>query len=256
MNKIILLPLLLIQLTLLAESFNVETLPYLRTREYPKQPYDKIVVFSASRTGSSLVYNIFRFLFEKEEFLSSPHNEFLLSRSVLKTHKIPEIEILKQTKENILYIIPIRDPLQASISIYRIQTGSIKNMQTLCKTLINRQVQYLNYIESLKKAGYSIAIIRYEDVEKDSCHHLFNFITNHFFLSISEQDMQMIKDGYSKENIYANIQLFSDFREVLPLSGFHGKHVSLEKFNPPKELLYWLNYYLEDFKPLFKSYGY
>ena len=76
--------------------FDVETLPRLRTRRYSIEPYQKIVVFSASRTGSSLTYNVLKFLFEKEKNFRHPHNAFDLGCQVLKTHRYVDMESLRE----------------------------------------------------------------------------------------------------------------------------------------------------------------
>src|ERR1700722_9694212 len=100
------------------EIYDVETLPSLRTKQYSMAPYKKIIVFSAPRTGSSLTYNIFRFLFEDDSKIFSHHNAFSQDRLVLKTHIFSELDLVEE--ENVLYIFTIRNPLNASISNYRI----------------------------------------------------------------------------------------------------------------------------------------
>jgi hypothetical protein len=204
------------------------------------------MVFSVPRTGSSLTYNVLRFLFEDEQCLSFAHNDFRLDRLVLKTHKMPEIEILKETGQKILFLITVRDPVQSCISTFRIQPRPVKNMQTFCRKQIERQVNYLEFIENLKAAGYPVLIFRYEDFEKEQSRSLLQFIEEHFSFSVSELDVQTIVQGYSRENIFANIQTLPDFLQMLPISGFHGKHVSITPFTPPEDLLYWLNHYYQE----------
>lgn len=250
------LALFLCSAVLFADPLNVEMLAHLRTRQYPKHPYDKIIIFSPPRTGSSLTYNFFRFLFEDEQCLSFFHNEFRLDRSVLKTHKIPEIETMIKNGENTLYVVTIRDPLQSSISTYRIRSEPIRDMQKFCENIVRRHVKYFTFIEQMKKAGLPVTIVRYEDIEKGQCDTLLDFIEAHFHLSISEQDIYTLKAGYSRENIYYNIRSLLSFKEALPISGFHGNHVTREGFIPPEQLLFWLKHYFNSVKPLFKKYGY
>lgn len=235
------------------EILNIETLPTLRTNQYSTQPYKKIVVFSAPRTGSSLVYNVFRFLFEDETNLSSYHNEFNQDCFVLKTHKFPELDLLSE--ENVLYIITIRNPIDACVSNYRICPRNIKDVKSFAKKVMHKHRDYLMFCERMKDTGRNVIFIKYEDFE-DNLAYLFDFIENHFLISIAEPDKNLIKNGYGKENVFSSIQVLPDFKKSLPVSGFHGKHVTLEKYIPPGNLLYWLNYYLSDVKPVFKKYGY
>ena len=92
------------------DTFDVETLPCFRTKQYCMGPYKKIIVFSAPRTGSSLAYNIFRFLFEDESKIFSHHNDFNQNRLVLKTHKFTELARVEE--KDVLYIFTIRNPLR------------------------------------------------------------------------------------------------------------------------------------------------
>src|SRR6185437_3936462 len=99
------------------EMLNVETLPTLRTQQYSLSSYKKIVVFSAPRTGSSLVYNVFRYLFENQENLFHAHHAFNQSCLVLKTHKPSELGLIEESP--VLFVIPIRNPVDAIISNFR-----------------------------------------------------------------------------------------------------------------------------------------
>jgi hypothetical protein len=234
-------------------ALDVETLPTLRTKQYPMGPYGKIMVFSAPRTGSSLIYNVFRFLFENEENLLHRHDEFHPAYSVLKTHRKRDAE--KFQNENVLFIIPIRNPLHAGISTYRIRPTPIDDMEKFCKRTINRQVNHIALAEKMKQAGRNVLFIKYEDFE-GNIDSIFDFIERELSLSISDMDKAIIKSGYSKENIYSCINTLPDFSKYLPISGFHGKHVILEKYTPPESLTYWLNHYLQMANPVFMNYGY
>lgn len=235
------------------EMLDVETLPMLRTQQYSMGPHRKVVVFSAPRTGSTLVYNILRFLFEDAENFSRSHNAFSRSNLVLKTHRFNQTKMLRGN--NILYIVPIRDPLEASISTYRILPQLPSDLQNWCKWVVRNQADHLVYAEKRKEAGHDVVFIKYEDFE-GNLDYLIRFIENYFSLSISDFDKNTMLVGYSKENVYRNIRGLADFREYLPISGFHGKHVVSEKISPPDDVLYWLNQYLQENSSIFKKYGY
>jgi hypothetical protein len=235
------------------EILDVETLPCSRTKQYSLAPYRKIVVFSAPRTGSSLVYNVLRFLFEHETRLSSSHNEFNQDCFVLKTHRFNELEMI--CEKNVLYVVTIRNPVHAIASNYRISPRPIANVQEFARKLLHKHREYLVFSEAMKEAGGNVVFIKYEDID-DNLDCLFDFIETLFLVPIATADRELMKKGYERGNVYSLTQGFYDFKDYLPLSGFHGKHVTLEKYTPPEELQYWLNHYLPDAKPVFQKYGY
>lgn len=232
---------------------DVETLPTLRTQQYSMNSYKKIVIFSGSRTGSSLIHNVFRFLFQNEKCLFVPHNEFNQDKYVLKTHRY--IDIDSMDKNDVLYVVPIRHPLDACISACRIRSQPIANARDLCKDLMSRQIEHLKFAEKLKATGNHVIFLKYEDFTQDLS-YLLDDIETLFSISIAATDKALIKAGYSKENIYFSIRSLPSFRECLPLSGFHGKHVSFGSFNPSDKVMYWLHYHLQQAKPIFAKYGY
>jgi len=235
------------------ETLDIETLPTLRSAQYSVEPYKKIVVLSAPRTGSTLAYNVFRFLFEDETNLSCPHDAFNQNCTVLKTHRIHDLNLLKE--KNVLFVVTIRNPINAIVSNYRIWLSPIFKIKDFARVLLYQQRDFLIFYEKLKKNGRNVVIIKYEDFE-DNLDFFFDLIENHFSITIDDQAKAIIKEGYDKENIYSSTASFLDFKEYLPISGFHGKHVSLEKQTPPDKLLYWINHYLRGVKPIYKKYGY
>lgn len=235
------------------EIYEVETLPCLRTKQYPLNSYNKIIVFSPPRTGSSVVYNAVRFLFEDNNHLLSFHDSFDKARSVLKTHKIDLINAIKD--RNALYIVTIRDPLQSCISNYRIYPYLILDNQDFAKKLVARYVNYFSFLEKMKKNGYKTALLKYEDFG-NNLEYLFNFIEEQLQITIENTDKETMRLGYSKENVYNCTLHLSDFKECLPISGFHGQHITFEPYNPPDEFIHWVQVYLHFAKPLLKRYGY
>ena len=235
------------------EVLNLESLPTLRTKLYPLNPYKKIVVFSAPRTGSSLTYNVVRLLFQNESSILSRHDDWNQDCFVLRTHRFHELQLLEES--NTLFIVTIRNPIDSVVSNYRINPSPIQNIHNFTKWLIHRYVEYIQFCENMKKEGRNVIFLRYEDFA-ENLDYLFDFIENHFSISIAEEDKALIRNGYGKENVYSSIEAFADFNGFLPISGFHGKHTTLEKYVPPEELLYWLNYYLPDVKPVYENYGY
>lgn len=235
------------------EVFDVETLPAYRTKQYSSYPYDHIVVFSAPRTGSSLVYNILRFLFEDDAKLNAIHTDFNLDRRILKTHLFTDLDLVET--RSVLYVYTCRDPIAASISNFRIAMRKINSFQAFAYDLAQRNIRYLDFSEKLEASGKQVFRLFYEDFT-ENMDDLFDKLEAYFHIFIDSRDKELMKKGYSKSSILANVENFDSFKDYLPISGFHGQHVNVNHFAPPQELLYWLDVYLEDAKPLFRKYGY
>ena len=97
------------------ELLDVETLATLRTQQYPMEPYKKIVIYSAQRTGSTLAYNVFKYLFENQNSLFCSHHKSNQDCFVSKTHQPPSLKDSNAT----LIVITIRNPADAIISAFR-----------------------------------------------------------------------------------------------------------------------------------------
>lgn len=236
------------------EMLDVETLPHFRSQQYSMEPYQKIVVFSAPRTGSSLIYNVFRFLFEDEAKLDAHHHDFDLNRRVLKTHRVIDLDQVEQ-EENVLYIFAIRNPFLACVSNYRISPRVIQYKQSYVEDLLNRHRDALLLSEKMEAEGKKVVRLFYEHFA-DHVESIFDFIETHFSLAISDGDKQWMKRGYSKENIYLCTQHFANFDGFLPISGFHGLHINLKGYTPPRSILYWIENHRKAIEEPFKKYGY
>lgn len=240
-------------ITCCAESvFDVESLPCRRTKQYQSGSLKNIVVFSAPRTGSSLIYNVFRFLFEDDSHLFADHHDFQHERVVRKTHKFSDLNL---ENDAVLYIFPIRHPISACISNLRICPRPVINYRAFAQRLVKRHSDQLIMYENMHKNVLKPIMLKYEDFT-DDFDYLFDLIEDYFSIEIDFHDKEVIKKGYSKENICLSTNMLMDFNGYLPVSGFHGKHIALEKFAPPDEFLYWLNFYLESNQSLFSDYGY
>lgn len=235
------------------EVYDVEMLPFYRTKQYPLTPSKKVVVFSAPRSGSSLVYNVLRFLFEDDSQLLAHHYVISQDRVVLKTHRFADLDMIEE--QDVFYVFTLRHPREASISNFRICPREITDNKGFALELAERQRRYLFFSEAMEAEGRNICRLKYEDF--NGCFDaLFDFIERHFDISIASEDKELMRKGYSKENIYACVQGFEDFSGYFPISGFHGRHVDLGDYTPPADFLYWLDVYLEEMKPVFRKYGY
>ena len=233
--------------------FDVETLPYLRTKQYPLHGFSKAVVFSATRTGSSLAYNVMRFLFEDSDKLSRSHTNFSHNRLVRKTHKYADIEALNDKK--IFYLFTIRNPIDACASAHRVENKKVQNFENYAKELVEKQHHHLTFTFELENRGCAVERLQYEKFAHD-IEHLFDFIEKYFSIEIDPIDKELMRVGYSKRNVAACLTHLSSFKEFLPISGFHGMHLSPQDYLPPEELIKWVSFHLEGVKGDFQKAGY
>lgn len=235
------------------EVYDVETLPILRTKAYLPGNYKRIVVFSAPRTGSSLIYNVFKFLFEEDSKLSAPHDHFEWDRIVRKTHSFDQINSLD--KRDSLCVFTFRHPFYAGISNYRVQSNNEIDYRRLAQGFVSWHYNYLCFSEKMENHGLNILRLKYEEFA-NNLDALFSRIESYFHFSIDPADKELMRKGYSKANIEACTQDLKDFSVYFPISGFHGQHVGAQGYVPPKEYLLWLKVYSQSVLPLFQKYGY
>jgi hypothetical protein len=169
--------------------------------------FKKIIICSCPRTGSTLVYNLIKEVFD--------------TYTVEKTHKIDNFD-----NEN-LYIIPIRHPYNSIISI------------GLCNKLqFDKQHDLLNCVNNYLDYGGN-DIINIQDTENILHLHYENFYNNleYVYKSIEEKlninipeyiKTDVIKK-HSLENVKNLIKNMNDFKLVDNETQYHGLHIS--KYN-------------------------
>ncbi|MBX9839653.1 MAG: glycosyltransferase family 77 protein [Silvanigrellaceae bacterium] len=221
-------------------SLDVERLPECRTQQYSSSPIEQIIVFSAPRTGSSLIFNVLKYFFENKNSISLDHRQYHPSRKVFKTHHTKYFDLCD--KNTTLFIVPVRNPFDAALSHSRIGGGALLPDEERAQALINKQCDRFFYAKNKKKEGFNVIFLRYEHFE-NNIKYLLHQIENIFSISIDEIDKKNILFGYSKENIAQAIKSLTGFQEFLPLSGFHGNHLASGDFSPSEEFLFWLKHY-------------
>lgn len=226
-------------------ALDVETLPGLRTRQYDSGAIEKIIIFSAPRNGSSLVFNVFKYFFEHTDSLLLPHRPDDPSRMVFKTHDCRYFGLCP--KETSLFIVPIRHPLEAAISHARVGAAASLPDRKRAKELINKQVSRLIEAKNRQLEGFQIVFLPYE-LFANNMNFLLEEIERLFSLSLDERDKKIILQGYSKENIALAVQSLENFKQYLPISGFHGCHISPDALPLSDDLLFWLDVYFSGYE--------
>ncbi len=89
------------------EFIDLTTFLQKRTQQHPIIGYKKIYLATPPRTGSTLVYNVLRYLFENEDPYDWEQN---YDNLVVKSHSDYKI------KKDGIYVVTIRNPIEACLS--------------------------------------------------------------------------------------------------------------------------------------------
>ncbi len=202
-----------------------------RTQQYPTGKYTKLVVFSPMRTGSTLLFNVLRFLFEDIRAINQSTFEKNVPHSkVGKTHaKFPP-------NKNLFVFIPVRNPIDACYSKWRIQSKNKHNYQVNeieLDSIVRDYIHELKGAELMGTSHYPNAMcLRYEYFV-DNFDYLFNVIEKTFSIKIDVRDKNLIKRVLSKENVTANTNKYNSFNNYSQITHFHGEHID-PKTTPPE----------------------
>jgi len=214
-------PFLIIPLLYLSSAFCEKPLTLTeklqdRNRKYPTANYNKVMQISPHRTGSTLVYNILRYLFEDGRNLSSSgfNNK---NHKVIKSHVTYHFNFDRE-----IYFVTIRDPLE---SFYSWCTAhSIKENDEKFISHIEEDIECWKEINSLLKKKKKVVVLRYEEFVKDT-NIIFDAIEKAFSINIDKSDKDFLTKTLSKENVLAFSKQIPSFSRADPCTNIHGKHI-------------------------------
>jgi hypothetical protein len=180
-----------------------------RTRQYVVQSAQEICLNTPQRSGSTLVYNILRFLFDSQTL-----------------SLVPKLHRFDHFAPNTLYICTLRHPVDASLSYYR----ALSNGRTTSPSkgdlewIVGQQVQAFQYLEALVARGYPCLFLRYEEFV-DNFDLLFSNIEEKCGIAIDVQDKEFLKKALSKQNVLRYIEKLPSFYEWENDTHWHGFHI-------------------------------
>jgi hypothetical protein len=211
---------------------------------------EKIIIYSAPRTGSTLLYLLFQYIFEDQ--LGSHMKTS--NKKVIKTHSLNEnLENLLCNPKNYL-VIPVRNPIDSLASQIKISNNFTHDgVINILKLSAFFQSKIVDKIESDPK---NLLIIKYEKFNNDF-NEVFNAIESTFHVKIEESEKQKMSEIFSKESIKKFCQNLDSFKEYDDITGLHGNHISkdtrtLEEILP-EDLIEIIYTYLA---PISSSFGY
>jgi len=195
-----------------------------RTKQYELNDYTKIIQYSPHRTGSTLVYNVLRYLFEDDEQMKVLGYFFRDKKKVLENKVIKTHFSWSCNKEGTCIFATVRHPVDAVVSYMRIM--KIKRSGPI-KTLIQKHFAYWNTLQKLKAQGKKVVLLRYEDFS-ENIDHIFDRIEENLDISIGEQDKNILREAFSRDNVKQHIKKFSSFNKK-DITHLHGNHIDTFK---------------------------
>lgn len=196
-----------------------------RTQQYPLKKYKKVQVCAPYRTGSTLMYNICRFLFENVDVLDQAVD--VQNRIVAKPKEFPN----SLDDKSIFLLGTIRNPLDTCFSYYRIMTNMHK-ITDLHEPMIDEAVEtYITNMKrlfSLAEKNKNICVLKYESFVNDF-DVLFQQLEKAFDIKIHPEDQALMKVMFSKENIMLHTKRMNSFINYDPRTHIHGYHIDQEE---------------------------
>lgn len=167
----------------------------------------RIIQFGMIRSGSTLIYNILKELFN--------------NYSIIKTHHYPS---KLQRIQNIPVVCTFRDPLDIICS-------SIKRNQELpSREVIKKHINVLEkygFVDFIKlQKNYKNKInLRYENFY-NNYDYVFEKLETFFAIKIPKNFRCYLVNKFSINNVKEEIKKFNNFQEFDPSTKFHGLHIS------------------------------
>lgn len=201
------------------EEINIDKCIEQRTQQYPLNGYKQICVYSPDRTGSTLVFNILRILFEDEKNKNRSGWRNKIRKNdliVCKTHAMPPLN------NEIAYVFTMRNPIDACFSLCRlsIKDNSAKNIKMYAKDQMDRW----NGLERLLSHNLKVVVLKYEEFN-DNMDHIFEKLEEEFSIVIDEKDKSLLRKALCKENVLKTVDKLENFSEYESINLFHGSHI-------------------------------
>lgn len=232
------------------EMIDLLTFIHQRTHQYPLPNGEKIFLLTPPRTGSTLVYNVLRFLFMDINEKPWYHR---YQNLVIKDHDI------HQFLPRFNYVVTIRNPVDACISLYRTSYPEDHAViyEKMLDLSVNAQLKSFRSINKILERRYKLTVLHYEDFV-DDFDFLLKSIESAFSFTILPEDKELLRKALSKKNVKAYTERFSGFEEYDHYSNFHGNHIHKGTYseNLEKALRKEVNLRLASHSAYFASWGY
>lgn len=200
-----------------------------RTKQY-KTKYNKIVIDTIPRTGSILLYNVFRYLFENEENLALSYMNFYLKPDsdavILFGHGCSDL--IEDVNDRVYIISSIRNPEDIIFSYCRVANNvdSSRRPEELVRITGSNVLSHWNRLACKAQRVRNFSFLCFEEFNND-LNKLLDGIESIFKIEIDARDRLIVCSFLKKSAIQAYLveRNLGSFSLVDDLTGFHGIHV-------------------------------
>jgi len=190
--------------------------------------FEKIIILSPNRTGSTLLFMIFQYLFEDT---LADHESY--NKKVVKSHGLGGGPLYLFNDPKTYFVVPIRNPLDAFASFIKASETFNENEAIILLNTIEKS--YLDFAKTLDKIEKGhLLFFKYEDFHRNFS-TIFNELESEFQLLMPSEEKEKINQFFSRESMITFIKKFSSFEKRDSIIGIHGKHISSD-FRPLEEI--------------------
>ena len=195
-------------------SVNIAECKTLRTQQYPISPFNSVWICSPWRTGSTLVYNIARFLFEDEQVNSR--------KVVNKRHSLPPSDSFA--------IVTIRHPIDACLSYLRVMAskGKVTDSNAINDAVHAYYGMCKMFAAFVEDSSY--VFLAYETFVNNYS-YILSKIENAIGICINPKDKELVPKIFCRENVisYIENERFTNFSDYDQQTHFHGDHIKTDQ---------------------------
>lgn len=214
--------------------------------------FEKIIILSPLRVGSTLLYMVFQYLFEDQL-----EGHLSYNKKVVKSHKIIDSELHLIDDPNTYFIVPVRNPVDAFCSLVKTENKTKLTHNEIIDILNTTKKSYEELNKTLKKIDPKrILFFKYEEFNQDFS-TIFKALEGRFQITISAEEQDKVNLLFSRDAVKHYFQKFRSFKEYDEILGVHGNHISSDRRTA--EQLFskkMLSKIYKELSPFFPIFGY
>ena len=192
----------------------------------------RIIQYSPIRSGSTLLYNILKMLFQnvyKAHHMEDPNKQNI--GHIMTTYRHPYDCVVSMTQVN--SDNPVFEDYKKNVGVY-ISNGGRHMFENFQKILTHGKITWFKYEDFVNDFGY-----------------IFDKIQKGCKVEIVEKKRKEIEDKLNIERVSKYIQQFKDFSEYSRDNHFHGRHISKDKGEVFKYKKHFNNKEIAEIRDLF-----
>ncbi len=201
-------------------------------------PDTSIICLGIKRTGSTLIYNVIRYLFEEKMITQ------MNGTKIFKSHNLASTIKKMPLKKNIIICHSVRDPMDV--------LASHKNVNIDVKSVLFNPI---NLIPTKTKHLFKTLTFRYENFINDQFEYIYQVIEEGFKVTIPENAKREVEKHFSLAAAKKIVSKLTNFSSTDPSTGIHGKHINNSSWEKSFTLKESLAFY-KTYSSLRKELGY